>query len=258
MTLSQMLFPLAVEEVQRQWHTTGCLQKPVPITVSLGTSVMEQRGCLPIAAVDTKEHWRTEWAIKMVLTGLNHLLGKKDLPRKANANAPAFGWDSSLQRTGPCFLQIAEDGWTGSWMAHLEFSKLKPTEMKSTCCCCQQQTAAVQDKGLQAGAGAPMEESSRDQHARGNDPSSTWLSRVLEHHSPFVRHSRLLELRQCWTGISWPGWVECGAAQPARTAHRSRAIPVRSSQPGGSCRKGFQVCKRWLSRGRTQSVLHIP
>lgn len=31
-----------------------------------------------MAAVDTKEHWRPEWEIKMVLTGLKHLLGKID------------------------------------------------------------------------------------------------------------------------------------------------------------------------------------
>lgn len=184
--------------------------------------------------------------------------GEKRLLPRTNANAPAFGWDSSLQRTGPCFLQIAEDGRTGSWMARLGFSKLKPIEMKPTHCCCQQQTAAVQDEGQQAGAGAPMEGSSRDQHTRGNHPSSTWLSRVLEHHSPSVRHSRLLALRQCWTGTSWPGWAGSGAAQPAGTAQRSTAIPVRSRQPGGSCRKGFQACKRRLHRGRTQSVLHIP
>ena len=57
---------------------SGCLRGPVPITVSLGTSVMQQRGCLLTAAIDAKEHWRPEWEIKMVLTGLKHLLGKKD------------------------------------------------------------------------------------------------------------------------------------------------------------------------------------
>lgn len=77
MTLPQTLFPASsAGGAEAVAH--------VRLPVRAGThhcftsSVMGQRGCLLTAAVDNKEHWRPEWEIKMVLTGLKHLLGKKD------------------------------------------------------------------------------------------------------------------------------------------------------------------------------------
>lgn len=57
---------------------------------------------------------------------------KRLLPRRANANAPAFSWDTGLQRSRPCFPWTAEDSWMGSWMARLGLSKLEPIQMKPT------------------------------------------------------------------------------------------------------------------------------
>lgn len=51
--------------------------RPGLLTDSLGTSGVGQGGCSLTAAVDTKEHWRPEWKIRMVLTGFIDLLGIK-------------------------------------------------------------------------------------------------------------------------------------------------------------------------------------
>lgn len=93
-----------------RWEQRGCRSsgtcqavcegQPVPITDSLGTSGMGQSGCSLTAAVDSKEHWRPEWKIRMVLTGFRDLLGIKDACPEGQYKCP------SLCRSHCCFLHV--------------------------------------------------------------------------------------------------------------------------------------------------------